>query len=268
MTNTRLHKLKQASKLKQLYKATSLFTIALVLGITSLTALITPNAEATSLPNVVADPGFNIGSGFSDPIFTLIYSITLQPDGKILVGGWFTEFNGTPANRLIRLNPDGSKDISFDIGSGFVGSVLHTTLQLDGKILVGGAFTSFNGTTQNRLIRLNSDGTKDTSFDIGSGFNNNVNSINLQTDGKILVGGQFTSFNGTTQNRLIRLNSDGTKDTSFDIGSGFNNNVNSINLQTDGKILVGGQFTSFNGTTQNRLIRLNSDGSKDRKSVV
>jgi len=209
------------------------------------------------------DTSFNIGTGFNNGIV----SIAVQSDGKILAGGVFTTFTGTTQNCLIRLNSDGSKDTSFNIGTGFGPfggvAVLSVAIQSDGKVLVGGSFTTFTGSTQNRLIRLNSNGTKDTSFDIGTGFDNSVQSIAIQSDGKILVGGNFTTFTGTTQNRLLRLNSDGTKDTSFDIGSGFDDRVESIKIQSDGKILVGGLYQNFTGTTQNRLIRLNSDGTKD-----
>jgi uncharacterized delta-60 repeat protein len=208
------------------------------------------------------DTSFNIGTGFGGAGATTL-SIVIQSDGKVLVGGVFTTFSGVSQNRLIRLNSDGSKDISFDIGTGFNNTVNSIALQSDGKVLVGGGFTTFTGTTQNRLIRLNSDGSKDTSFDIGTGFDINVTEIAIQSDGKILAGGGFTTYSGASQNRLIRLNSDGSKDTSFDIGTGFDNTVNSIALQSDGKVLVGGNFTTYSGSTQIRLIKLNSDGSKD-----
>src|SRR5690606_21835283 len=94
----------------------------------------------------------------------------------------------------------------------------------------------------------------DTSFNIGIGFNNeDVRSVALQPDGKVLVGGSFTSYNGQAQNRIARLNTDGSLDTSFEIGTGFNNSyVVAITLQPDGKVLVGGSFTSYNEQTQNR----------------
>jgi uncharacterized delta-60 repeat protein len=212
------------------------------------------NGDSTTI-----NESFNIGTGFNGNIYTT----SIQLDGKILVGGEFTTFTGSSQNRLIRLNTDGSKDVTFNIGTGFNGVVLKIAIQSDGKILVGGAFNTFTGSSQNRLIRLNSDGSKDSTFDIGTGFDITVRSIAIQTDGKILVGGQFTTFTGSTQNRLIRLNSDGSKDTTFNIGTAFNNIVYTTLIQSDGKILVGGQFTTFTGSTQNRLIRLNSDGSKD-----
>ena len=205
------------------------------------------------------DSTFNIGNGFSSNVI----STSLQSDGKIIVGGNFGTFSGISQNRLVRLNSNGSKDDTFNIGSGFNGIVWSTFIQSDGKILVGGAFTTYTGSTNNYLIRLNSDGSKDTSFNIGSGFNGGVFSIAIQSNGKILAGGGFTTFTGSSQNYLIRLNSDGSKDSTFNIGSGFNTGVNSTKIQSDGKILAGGDFTTFTGSSQNRLIRLNSDGSKD-----
>ena len=207
------------------------------------------------------DNSFNIGSGFGSPPYT--YHPRLFGT-KIYVGGQFTTFTGESNNGLIRLNSDGSKDTSFNIGSGFGGAIRHVEVKNDdGTVLAGGAFTTFTGETNNNLIRLNSDGSKDTSFNIGSGFNVLVDVTKIQSDDRILVLGGFTTFTGETNNRLIRLNSDGSKDTSFNIGSGFNQRVLAIDIQSDGKILVGGEFTTFTGETNNNLIRLNPDGSKD-----
>ncbi|MFA7445205.1 MAG: gliding motility-associated C-terminal domain-containing protein [Flavobacteriaceae bacterium] len=218
--------------------------------------------KAEAQPTIIIDPSFNTGTGFT-AFNSSVESIALQPDGKILAGGRFTTFNGTTRNRLVRLNSDGTLDTSFNIGTGFNDYVFSVILQPDGKILVGGYFTAFNGTAQNRIARLNPNGTLDTSFNIGTGFNEWVNVITLQPDGKILIGGVFTTFNGTAQNRLVRLNSNGTLDTSFDLGTGFSYAVASIALQPDGKILVGGFFATFNGTTQNTITRLHSDGTLD-----
>ena len=209
------------------------------------------------------DSSFNAGTGFSDTV----YCIAKQSDGKILVGGSFMDYKGVNERFIIRLNTDGSKDTSFDTGTGFNGIVLTIAIQPDGKILVGGVFNNYKGVTESKIIRLNADGSKDTSFNTGTGFNNNVSTIAIQTDGKILVGGYFTSYNGVNENKIIRLNNDGTKDISFNTGTGFGNVnyliVSTIVVQTDGKILVGGNFDSYKGITSRALIRLNSDGTKD-----
>ena len=211
----------------------------------------------------------NIGDGFNN----LVYSISIQSDEKILVGGGFTAFDGNTRNRLVRLNSDGTEDTGFytNLGTGFDDLVRSISIQSDGKILVGGAFTDFNGNIRNRLVRLNSDGTEDTGFytNLGTGFEffggATIWSISRQSDGKILVGGEFDDFNGNTRFRLVRLNSDGTEDTGFytNLGTGFGNAVISIKVQLDGKILVGGEFTSFDVNTRNHLLRLNSDGTED-----
>ncbi len=84
----------------------------------------------------------------------MIYTTSIQSDGKILFGGSFTAYNGTTANRLIRLNPNGSVDTTFNTGTGFNSTIYTTSIQSDGKIIVGGQFTSYNGTTANRIVRL------------------------------------------------------------------------------------------------------------------
>ena len=189
--------------------------------------------------------------------------ISIQSDGKILVGGNFTTYKGLTENSIIRLNTDGTKDLSFNNSIGFNVQVSSISIQSDGKILVGGSFTTYKGLIENRIIRLNSDGTKDLTFDNSIGFNIAPTIISIQSDGKILCMGAFTSYKGLTENRIIRLNTDGTKDLTFDNSIGFNNTVLDINIQSDGKILVGGNFTTYKGLTENRIIRLNTDGTKD-----
>lgn len=216
-------------------------------------------------PDGSNDVSFDVGTGFyGGPGGYGLWSTALQSDGKILVGGSFSSFNGFSQNNLIRLNTDGSKDESFNIGSGFnnngefIGSI---AIQTDGKILVGGDFTTYNGLSQNKLIRLNTDGTKDESFNIGSGFNGNVRGITIQNDGKILVTGSFNTFNGLTQVSLIRLNQNGTKDNTFNIGSGFNDGAKTILIQNDGKLLVGGTFTKYQGFDSYRFVRLKGNST-------
>jgi uncharacterized delta-60 repeat protein len=198
------------------------------------------------------------GLGFNNDV----RDIKIQSDGKILVAGSFTDYDGTDAFYIIRLNPDGSKDNSF-INDQFGYVVITICIQSDGKILCGGSFTNYGTTIAPFFIRLNSDGSIDNTLNYGIGFNGGVYDIKIQSDGKILVGGNFTNYNGTTTNNIVRLNSNGSIDTSFSIGTGFNNNVEVIYIQSDGKILVGGWFTDYNGTPANYIIRLNSDGSID-----
>jgi uncharacterized delta-60 repeat protein len=215
-------------------------------------------------PDGSIDNTFSAGSGPNDTV----YSISIQPDGKIVIGGFFNAYNGVAASRIVRLNADGSRDVTFNMGSGADNWVYSTALQADGKILIGGLFTNYNGVSANRIARLNSDGSRDTSFAIGTASNSFVQKITIQSDAKIIVAGGFTSFNGTAINRLIRLNSTGTVDTSFSIGSGFNSDVTSAVLQADGKMVVVGDFTTVNSQPKNRIVRLNADGTLDTSFAV
>jgi len=199
-----------------------------------------------------------------------VSAVAIQSDGKIVLGGIFISFGGTTANRIVRLNSDGTFDTTFatNIGTGANGSVTELAIQSDGKIVVGGSFTTFNGVTVNYIARLNSDGTPDTAFttNTGTGASALVAGLAIQSDGKIVVGGSFLTFNGAITNRITRLNSDGTPDTAFDDNVstiGTDGTVSAIAIQSDGKILIGGAFTTFDVTTVNRIARLNSDGSLD-----
>lgn len=205
------------------------------------------------------DLDFDIGLG----IEFRVHSIVIQPDDKILAGGDFSTFNGTAQYRLVRLHPNGRKDNAFENGfDGSTNRILKLALQPDGKILVGGKL-SYGNFNRGGLIRLKSSGANDPLFVPQFEDDAIIQAIKIQPDGKILVGGQFVNCNGVTKNNIVRLNTNGTTDLSFDTGVGFNGSVSSIDLMPDGRIIVGGAFTSFNGRIRNRLALLNSDGSLD-----
>ncbi|WP_430405386.1 T9SS type A sorting domain-containing protein [Fluviicola sp.] len=206
------------------------------------------------------DATFNAEAGANSNIS----SSQIQPDGKILVGGNFTSFHGTAINRIARLNTDGTLDSTFNPGSGANGAVTVIVIQSDGKILIGGEFYTVNNISMPKIARLNSDGSLDASFVINTGFNDYLTSIALQPNGKILATGNFTSFSGVSNKRIIRLNNDGTQDLTFNVGLGANTAVNAIAIQPDGKILAGGSFTTINGNTCKAIVRLNADGTMDQ----
>jgi uncharacterized delta-60 repeat protein len=209
----------------------------------------------------------NTGTGAAGSIS----SIAVQSDGKIILSGGFTTFNGATVGNLVRLNSDGTREAAFttNTGTGASGGTISTTaVQSDGKIILGGNFTTFNGTTVNRIVRLNSDGTPDTTFTTNTGTGaatGAVSALAIQSDGKIILGGTFTDFNGVTVNRIIRLNTDGTRDTTFttNTGTGANGAVSALAIQSDGKIVLGGAFTTFNDATVGRIVCLNLDGTRD-----
>jgi len=149
---------------------------------------------------------------------------------------------------------------------GAQGNIFALAVQADGKILIGGDFTSLGGQTRNRLGRLNADGTLDGAFNPGVGGEifPTVYCLAVQADGKILVGGEFTTLGGQSRSGIGRLNADGTVDTTFNPGvDGDSPSVYSLALQADGKILVGGGFTSLAGLTRNYIGRLNTNGTLD-----
>jgi len=210
-----------------------------------------------------------------------VNDVAVQPDGKIIIGGWFTVVDGRSYNCLARLNSNGTIDTTFAIGVGASlgqtvvcnGGVNAVALQADGKILIGGDFSTF-GTSdpshiRSNLARLNPNGSLDTSFIgviPGTGPSGIVDDIVVQPDGKILIASfNTTVYSGSTVGYFARINIDGTLDTSFNtnLGTGFQNSTKKIALQADGKILVGGNFTSVNGTASHGIARLNANGSVD-----
>ena len=215
-----------------------------------------------------------IGAGSRMGVNNFLWDVQIQSDDKILFGGNFTQVAGvTNINGLARINSNGTYDHDFDttFGSGVnSGSfVLSIVEQSDNKITFGGSFTSIGGTTSiNRICRINNDGTYDHDFDanVGTGFNGTyVWTVTEDLNNNILIGGDFTSFNGNTRNRIVRLNSDGTEDEDFytNVNNGANGSVRTIDVQPDGKIIVGGEFTQFGGETKTRIIRLYADGTED-----
>jgi uncharacterized delta-60 repeat protein len=142
--------------------------------------------------------------------------------------------------------------------------IYSIALQTDGKVLIGGQFTTIGGVTRSNIARLNPDGTLDTGFNPNA--DNSVYSIALQADGKVLIGGDFTTIGGVARNRIARLNPDGTLDT----GSNPNANsyVFSIAFQADGKVLIGGNFTTIGKVTRSCIARLtNTDAALQKLSV-
>ena len=212
----------------------------------------------------------NIGTGPTNASVSTgaqIFNLVRQSDGKLLLVGSFTSWNGLEAGGIVRLNTDGSLDETFraNIGNGAANHVGAIGLQSDGKIILAGSFVTWRGETVNRIIRLNTDGTRDTTFTTGTGLNKPVYGLAMQSDNKIVIVGEFTTYNGATTNRVLRLNSDGTLDTAFssNILAGPDTLATRISIQSDGKLLVSGQFGTWKTATVGSLVRLNSNGTID-----
>lgn len=128
------------------------------------------------------DPTFDTGGGFED----VAIDLALQPDGRCIVAGDITEYDGVPCGSIVLVMPDGAIDSTFDTGTGFNGRVYTLDLQADGKAIAGGTFISANTASAFRLARLNTDGSLDASFT--SAVNTEVRVAIVRPDGRIRGG--------------------------------------------------------------------------------
>jgi uncharacterized delta-60 repeat protein len=195
---------------------------------------------------------YSVDATFASPLTAAssVLHLALQADGKILISGNLYPFG---ANTLLRLNPNGTVDATFNPPPNLKIPVVQT----DGRIIAFGA---------GEVLRLNSNGSRDNTFTaiVSSNF---VNALALQPDGRILVGGIFANINNMPRNNIARLNTDGSVDMSFDPGAGANNSINTLLLRADGRVFLGGRFTSFNGTARNGLALLEANGGLNASFV-
>ena len=172
-------------------------------------------------PDLTADESFDMGEGFGQHYTYIGATMTELFDGSVIVVGFFTTFNGESFNRLIKLNADGTVNTEFDIGTGFNNYSTSISETNDNKYYIGGIYSTFNGVAAPRIIKLLSDGSRDLSFNPGSGFNNATLSTMTNFDNSVYVSGYYSVYNGTGANGIVKLKPDGSIDTSFDYGSGF-----------------------------------------------
>jgi uncharacterized delta-60 repeat protein len=218
------------------------------------------------------DVSFNttdIGFGNGDGANSTVYCSEIQNDGKVVLGGFFTKYNGTFINRIARIDSNGRLDNTFNPGSGANSTVKAIAIQSNGKIIIGGSLTTFNGMSVNRLARLNDDGSLDQTFNFNLFTNGSIETIAIQNNGKIIIGGSFTYFiNGITRKGIARLNEDGTFDQTFNLETNNYSPIYKVAIQNDGKIIIGGDFSfSFNGAVITRIARINSNGTLDNTFI-
>ena len=161
----------------------------------------------------------------------------------------------------------GSGDRSFNPGSGANNGLNTVKILSDGKFMIGGALTEFNGTPRNGLAQLNSDGSLDISFDPGSGINGSVEDLLILPDNKILIGGSFSQYDGAPRSNLCRIRPDGSLDETFAAEAGSDSTIYTLARQSDGKIVIGGSFQFVAGEPSRSLARLNPDGTFDRTFI-
>lgn len=213
---------------------------------------------------VAAQQGAVAGPGALDTAYLPnlnddVYATGLQADGRLVIGGDFSTVGGVNRGRIARLWPNGALDTSFQNNMSGVtsGRINCLAVQSDGRIVIGGTFSSVNNSTRNGIARLLTNGALDGSF-IPTNYSN-VRALAVQSDNKVIIGGGTTSIG-----YVYRLNTDGSRENAFtNYSTGPNKEVLAVALQPDGKILIGGSFTHFNGTPRNYLARLDSDGWLD-----
>ena len=213
-------------------------------------------------------------------------SMVVQSDGKVVQGGYSNDSSGNYHFSVIRLNADGSLDTGFsgdgkaviDVG-GSTDSATSMVVQPDGKVVLGGY--SYNGGTGNdfSVVRLNADGSVDSSFsgdgkaviDVG-GNSDQATSMVVQSDGKVVLGGYSTNSGGNYDFSVVRLNADGSLDMGFsgdgkaviDVGGSRHDFAYSVVVQSDGKVVLGGYSTNSSYTNADySVVRLNANGSLD-----
>ncbi|WMN11600.1 cadherin domain-containing protein [Marivirga salinae] len=205
------------------------------------------------------DESFDAGKGPNQRV----HSMAIQADGKILLGGEFSEVNGSIERGLVRLNSNGQIDPSFSTHLSRVYSsdgVFKFHIQADGKIIIGGGFRSINGTDRNHFARLNPDGSLDASFNANDDIPGRVRAMKVLPNGNILVAG----YNPNNPGFISMRDSDGNSLTSFTAPNMDLPGISAIEIQPDGKIVVGGASANGSGLlVGSNLFRLNQDGSLD-----
>jgi uncharacterized delta-60 repeat protein len=222
------------------------------------------------------DDSFQIGTGFYDATNSqkgIIYGLLVDENKKIYVGGFFTDYNGTSIGKIVRLNDDGTIDNTFVSGTGFDSPFPTFTAVWNmkfssfysGKIYVMGYWTTYNGNGATRsIIRLNSDGTMDTSF-ASSNTTAQVLDIAEDYDGKLYVLHSGTNIGGATGiNRISKLNTNGTRDSSFNQGTGMNSYA--MQIMFDYKrdlVVIGGLQTTYKGVPTGKIFKVKPNGDRD-----
>ena len=212
-------------------------------------------------------------AGFVDPSFlnnlsgpnSWVWALARQPDGRLLVAGQFTSFNGVPGGEVVRLSPDGHVDTNFNASVTAGDPTIHSVaVQPDGRVLIGGMFTGINGATCIRLARLNADGTLDSNFVASVNSSQSfvtVSHLGLQTNSQIVIGGWFETVNGAPHTNIARLNNNGSLDTSYN--AQIDTPPNALVMSADGKVLVGGAFSTVNSQARAHIARLDTNGTLD-----
>jgi uncharacterized delta-60 repeat protein len=211
-------------------------------------------AVALLLPNGSLDSSFTNLMGH----FNFVRSMAVGEDGRLAIQGEFFTINEVFHPSIARLNTNGSLDPSFN--PPMTGS--HLAAYPGGRTLLCEVFHRSDGWSTS-VVRLNADGTVDESFRVVAGSPAEITAVKRQRDGKLLVAGGFQLVDCAPFGGVLRLNSNGSRDTNFNAGAGPDGSIAGVAELTNGQILVAGSFTAFNGHPCKSLCRLHSDGRFD-----
>jgi uncharacterized delta-60 repeat protein len=200
-----------------------------------------------------------------------VNAMKLQANGKIVLAGSKNLILGTQnvKKQVVRLNTDLTVDTSFSFVDNnsyknhLRGEIINLDLQSSGKIILSGDFTDFNGLIENNVARINADGSFDHSFNRRSGCDGSIFASATQSNGKTIIGGEFSSYDFHNVPNIARLKTNGRWDNTFHPGTGTNGKIYSIALTANHKYIIGGDFTSYDGHPCHNIVRLYGDGSID-----
>lgn len=191
---------------------------------------------------------FVLDEDFSVPAVNhVVRTILLQGQKALMAGGGFTQASGEPRNRLARLFLDGTLDPEFHPGHGAKYDVFDLALDSNDAMYIAGEFNTFDHAPVPFLARMDANGSLDRTFVQTNGPNGFVTSLALQPDSKLVIGGHFRRVGGVSRNHLARLNVDGTLDQTFDTEVGANDAVHDVLFLENGRMMIAGDFTTFNG---------------------
>ena len=229
--------------------------------------------KAVSAPNIAVlqqdggiDSSFHPSAGPNGEV----YAVVRQPDGKLVLFGHFVYYGGIGRPTAVRINADGSLDPTFNSSPNLnhlsFGSTVSPVIMRGGRIAFATNTQHWGGTRVFGLVVLTAEGKLDPLFNTGSAFgeySSSIHSLAAQADGKLVVGGSFSSFNGAAASNLLRLNVDGSLDSSFRATSEPDGPVRDVEIGPDGKMMVVGDFLHVGGVHREGVVRLLPDGEVD-----
>lgn len=204
------------------------------------------------------DLSFDPGTGTNAPV----NAVAVHSDGRIAIGGGFSDYNGAGVNGFALLDSSGTR---INVMQPNAADVRWLGVDDEDRLIVAGGFDQFGGADRPCIARLNSDGSLDSTFK-PAGVNGHVNGVALLPGKRLAIAGAFTQVGGESRKGVAVLKEDGSLDQDFDPGTGANGTVHSVSVKTGGRLVLVGDFTNFGGSAYHGTVRLKEDGGIDTTS--